>query len=165
MKKFWLFILVTLTMYGCTGNSNTKDYFTFGLSKSCFGMEKSSNCNLYKANDKLVISVNQSKQEVTYQLKGLRLDETNTIFNTLDDCKVIDAKNFSCAGLVVVDGQFKDTKVIDGKVVSSVSWLSFYSEKLELDVKRETIKFIEDNNAWLVPAFIVGIVLSFLLIS
>ena len=111
-----LLLLPLILLSACTESSAT--FYLFGEANSCFSRGTSKDCQKFKAYDKVTIMVTAEKQAVSYVQKAYGLDESNTIFKTLEGCKVIDKDNFSCQGLSKASGKFLDTQVFEGKITS-----------------------------------------------
>lgn len=157
MRLLVLVVLTVGTLVSCT--DNTAQYYTYGPSKSCYKHGIPKNCQTYIANDKLTISVNQSTQEVTYQLVGMRLDDSNIIFKTLANCKVVDKNNFSCDDFSITDGKVVNSKMFGDKMLSDSSLMFWVSDTLKWGISVDIIQFVT-NNSWVIPVGIfVGLIL------
>ena len=100
-------LILFLLMIGLAGCEERRvDIYLFGPAKSCFPTADKSKCDKLMVYDKVEIKVRGNRHEVAYVQKGLRLDESNTIFRRLENCNIIDRDTFSCNGLVRTDGQF-----------------------------------------------------------
>ena len=153
-------LILFLLMIGLAGCEERRvDIYLFGPAKSCFPTADKSKCDKLMVYDKVEIKVRGNRHEVAYVQKGLRLDESNTIFRRLENCNIIDRDTFSCNGLVRTDGQFVDTKVFGDLVVSESYWTFAYSQYLKRHVKREGVRFFHDNDSWITWALIVVAVL------
>jgi len=156
--KIALILLLASLLSGCV--DNTAEYYTYGMAKSCYKNGFPKECKKYIANDKLTLTVNADKQEVTYQLVGMRLDDSNIIFNTLTNCKVVDRKNFSCEGLKITDGKVIDSSVFGKKILSESAWQFYYSNYLTETLTPDSIDFVNRNGYWITPvAVLVGFIL------
>lgn len=148
-----------VTLVGCT--DNTAQYYTYGPSKSCYKNGIPKDCKSYIANDKLKISVNQANQEVTYQLIGMRLDDSNIVFKTLSNCKVVDVKNFACNNFSIADGKVVDSKLFGDKIISDSSLMFSASDFLRMGLSVDIIHFVS-NNSWIIP---LGIFVGFVILT
>jgi len=156
--KLFLSLLFVLVLSGCT--DNTAEYYTYGMAKSCFKNGFPKDCKKYIANDKLTLTVNPEKQEVTYELVGMRLDDSNIVFKTLSDCKVVNKKNFACEGLKISDGKVIDSSAFGKKILSESTWQFYYSNYLTETFEPDSIQFVNRNGYWLTPvALLVGFIL------
>ena len=160
LVRIFVILVITLgTLVSCT--DNTAQYYTYGPSKSCYKDGIPKDCKTYIANDKLKISVNQANQEVTYQLIGMRLDDSNIIFKTLPNCKVVDVKNFSCENFSISDGKVVNSKLFGDKILSDSSLMFSASDFLKMGLSVDIIHFVT-NNSWIIP---LGIFVGFILLS
>jgi hypothetical protein len=156
--KILVALIFIALLSGCA--DKTADYYTYGMAKSCYKNGFQKDCKNYIANDKLTLTVNPEKQEITYQLRGMRLDVSNIIFKTLADCKVVDIKNFSCEGLKIADGRVIDSAIFGSKLLSDSAWLFWYSNYLTETVSPDNIDFVNRNGYWITPAVIlIGFIL------
>lgn len=151
-----LFVLVA-AIAGC-GDRHI-DLYLYGAANSCFPME-GYRCNRLKLYDKVDLMLFVEKQQVSYVQTGVRLDEGNTVFRRLDNCKVIDHKNFSCKGLVRIDERFTDTSVFNNLHVSRASLPYWYSYYLSQPIRRSTLSFFERFESWIWPIAIVLVIFA-----
>lgn len=166
MKILLTVVSCFFLLVGCSGN--TTELYVFGPGKSCYqgkGTEGLKNCKTYSAYDKLTLSTNLDKQEVTYQLAAARLDSSNVVFKTLTNCKIIDSKNFSCDGFSISEGKPIDTKIFGKKIISNVGWLFSVSTFFENEIKIDHINFVTKNNYWVAPLAIFMVVVGFFAIA
>ena len=160
MKTLDILILLLLVIGVAGCEQRRLDIYLFGPAKSCFPMMERSKCDKLIVYDKVEMTLSADRQEVVYVQKGLRLDESNTIFRRLENCKVVDRDTFSCGGLVRTNRQFVDSKVFGDLVVSESYWTFAYSHYLERYVTRGRVQFFHDNDSWLPLAVGVFILLA-----
>ncbi len=148
-----LLLLLLATLIGCT--ERTIDVYLYGANNSCFPAKNNLTCDRLKIYDTVDLKILLERQEVTYVQKGLWLDDSNAVFRKLNDCKVIDRGNFSCDGLVRIDGQFTNTSVFKTLFVSTTYLPSAWSRYLHTPISRRTLEFWERNSGWLTALIIV----------
>lgn len=96
---------------------------------------------------------------MTYSLKGLRLSNDNSVFGTLENCKVVDSKNFSCDGLTEVDGIFTKQTFFGEKIVSSPTWLYAISNYGEIDITKKQLSIANEYEHLIEAGFVIAIIL------
>ena len=149
------FVLLVISLAGCEERSVT--IYSFGPANSCFPTTEPEKCHAVKAYDKVEIKVLGDRQEVTYVQKGLGLDESNTVFRRLENCKIIDRDTFSCDGLIRIDGQFVDTKVFGALMVSRSYWIFAYSHYFgSAVVPREAVQRFDEFDSWITSVIVFG---------
>lgn len=141
---------------------NTVEAFSYGPAKVCYDKNQLSACDKYIANDRLVLSANQTTQEVTYQLIGMRLDHSNTIFKTLKDCKVVNSKNFTCEGFTVSEGKVIEATLFQHKLISQSAALFWASNTLKISFDKDLIKSVDRYANWITGAAFITVVLVIL---
>ena len=153
-------ILFVLTLTGC--EETTRTFYSFGPNNSCYVQKKVDTCSSYKPYDTVNISINKQNNEVTYQLVGVGLDDSNTVIEKLTDCNIVDVKNFSCKDLVSTDGKITNGKVLGNRVFSSVWWFSkpLFSVG-KIGIEKSTIQYVE-NNEWMTDGLIMFMILIFI---
>ena len=146
-------LLILIGLAGCA--ERPTNVYLFGLAKSCFTKSEGSKCPTLKIYDRVQIKVYGEKQEVIYLREALKLDESNTIYKKLNNCKVIDRDNFACEELARTNGDFTETKAFDDLAIST-SYLTYaYSWYLDSNISRRYVRFFHDNDAWLPGVLIV----------
>lgn len=151
-QKFIL--LLFLLLIGC-GESSSK-FYIWGPSNLCFKNGLNKNCISVKPYDTLTLSINKQSQEVSYQIRGARLDDSNVKFVKLSNCNIVDLDNFTCDGLTNIDGKITEHKSFENKTITKVWWLFSSFNILGSSLKKEDVEFIDRNNFWITP---VGIFL------
>ena len=163
MSKFIKTIYLLISVFLLTGcEETTRAFYSFGPNNSCYVQKNVDTCSSYKPYDTVNISINKQNNEVTYQLVGVGLDDSNTVIEKLTDCNIVDVKNFSCKDLISTDGKITNGKVLGNRVFSSVWWFSkplFWVGKIS--IKKSTIQFVE-NNEWVSDGVILFFILMFI---
>ena len=157
-----LFIVLILT--GCEGRS--LDAYLYGPAKSCYRntvFASVKDCDDLKVYDTVVIQANGDRQEVVYLMKGLGLDESNSIFRRLDNCKVINRDNFWCDGLVRIDRRFANTEAFGDKVISSSYPAYLTSNFVKSSIRKGTLEFLDSNDSWINIVAIIILLFFFFL--
>lgn len=155
-------ILFLLT--GCENRSI--DTYLYGPAQSCYmdtPFASVENCKYLRVYDKLVIQASTERQEVVYMMKGLGLDESNSVFGKLDNCKVIDRDNFSCDGLIRIDRRFVNTDVFAGKMISNSYSGYLISHFVQSNLKKAVLEFLDNNDTWI--AMVAIFVSTFLILG
>ena len=147
VNRVILILTLLLLLTGCEESVNT--FYTYGLDNSCYKNNNIEKCLIYKPYDVLKVSVNKQNQEISYQLMGVGLDETNIIFKKINNCVVVDINNFSCENFVSVNGKITNSKSLGNKIVSSVYWLFEPLSLINRGLNKSVIKFVDNNNSWL----------------
>jgi hypothetical protein len=144
MYRMIILILIFL-LTGCDEQTNT--FYSYGLDNSCYKSDKSEKCSIYKPYDILNITVNKQNNTVTYQLIGIGLDDSNTIFKTLNDCSVLDTNNFSCTDFVSIDGKISNSAILGDRIISSNWFMYQFTSLTKIGINKSKINFI-NNNEW-----------------
>jgi hypothetical protein len=166
MSKYLIRVLLLLEIPVILGGCSDQTLTTYLYSPNLACYQKVSlkpkidQCDELRVTDKVTLQINPERQAVTYSLKGLRLSKENSIFGSLENCKVVDNKNFSCDGLKEVDGIFTIQTFFGEKIISSPSWLYAVSNYGEIDITKKQI-FIANEYERLIDAalFIAFIIL------
>jgi len=155
LSRLKLAVLLGLVVLlgGCS--DRPLDFYLFGAAQSCFPNKDSATCDKLKVYDKVTLKVLVEAQEVTYVQAGLGLDESNTVFHRLQDCKVIDRDNFACDGIVRTDGHISKTAIFGGRVASESYWPYAYSHYLSQPIGRRALGFWAKYGAWIVGVLVV----------
>lgn len=151
--RFLLLISFIVGLSGCWDRPVT--LYLFGPAKSCFDKGQRGECLNLKVYDKVELKVFPDKQEVVYIKKGLGLDDSNTVFRKLENCKVIDRENFSCDGLVRTNGGFTNSQSFGDLKVSTSYWTFAFSYYTGSQIKRGPLEFFHNQDSWLHPVIII----------
>jgi hypothetical protein len=150
---FLLSVPFIVALTGCSNRPIT--LYLFGPAKSCFYEGRKAQCQSLKVYDQIELKASPEKQEVIYLRKGLGLDESNTVFRKLDNCKVVDRDNFSCEGLTRTNGGFTNSKSFGDLTVSTSYFTYAFSYYTGSEINRATVDFFHKNDSWINPAVIV----------
>ncbi len=161
-RIFWLSVFLI-----CTGCDDRRiDAYLFGPAEICYRQTLSpsvASCQHLKTYDKVVIKTNAGNHEVVYLLNGIGLDLSNTVFNRLDSCKVVDRDNFACDGLERIDGKFVLTDIFPGKRISNSYPVYVVSHLPISSFKKDILDFFDTNDSWI--NIIAGTIIFLILIS
>jgi len=138
-----LAIFLCFLLYGC--NSTSTEFYLFGWGNSCFTSIPLKGCKKIKFYDNVKMSINYEKQTVSYVQKANKLDESNVVFKTLDNCKIIDLENFSCEGLKRVSGKYVKTDIFKDRFITE-SFLISLNSYLNSELDKSTFDFINENS-------------------
>ena len=136
------FMSLCLLLISCS--STTADFYVFGWGNSCYKEGFKRSCTKIKAYDSLKLTVSVQKQSVSYVRKAYFLDNSNVVYETLENCKVIDLENFSCENLSRASGQFIDTKIFKDRLITDSIILSI-GTYVGQEIDRDIFNFINDN--------------------
>ncbi len=140
-----LSLLIFFLLTGCT--SNTSEFYLFGLGNSCFQGSVNKHCQKLKAYDEVKLTVNVEKQSVSYVKRAYGLNDKNVVFNTLENCSIVDVNNFSCEGLVRASGRYTKNDVFLARVITQ-SYLLSLNHHFNSEIPFSTIKFVNENLMW-----------------
>jgi hypothetical protein len=147
MTKVKLFIpLIFFLLSGCS--SNTSEFYLFGLGNSCFQGSVNKNCLKLKAYDEVKLAVNIDKQSVSFVKRAYGLNDKNIVFNTLENCSIVDADNFSCEGLVRTSGNYINNDVFKARVITQ-SYILSLNNYFNAEISFSTIRFVNENLFWI----------------
>jgi hypothetical protein len=136
------FLSLCLLLISCS--STTADFYVFGWGNSCYKEGFNKSCTKIKAYDSLKITVSVEKQTVSYVKKAYFLDNSNVVYETLENCKVIDLDNFSCKDISRASGQFIDTKIFKNRLITD-SYILSLGTFIGKEIDRDTFHFINEN--------------------
>jgi hypothetical protein len=134
-------IFAASLLTGCIDAAS--EYYTFGYHNGCYSKEKINLCSSYKAYDEIKVSVSIEGQAVSVVQKAYDLDASNTIFRRLENCKVIDKKNFSCDGLTIASGKLTSNEIFAGKLITS-SWVLSLTSYFNMPVEKSILLLFID---------------------
>ncbi len=149
MNNFFRLIVIFASVLLLTGcDKETKTYYSYGKDNSCYQDKPIKNCDKFKPYDKLTVGLNKQNNEVIYELSAVGLDDSNTIFNKLSNCNIIDLNNFSCEDFVFINGRNTNYKALGNKVLvfssSSLLFKSMLISKSHLN--KRSIELFDDFN-------------------
>jgi hypothetical protein len=157
---------IVIALPGCTDQNLT--VYLYSPDLNCYQhvslRPKIDQCSSFKVTDKLTLQINPERQEVTYSLKGLRLSKENSIFGSLENCKVVDNKNFSCDGLTEVDGIFTKQTFFGEKLISYPAWIYFISNNSNIGINKKQIE-LANQYEYLIDAGATIVFLIFVTLS
>lgn len=102
--------------------------------------------------EKVTIRVSSERQEVVILVQGLGTDRGSYIdydFMSLDNCKVIDADNYSCNGLHRVEGKFVRADIFSDRVISNSSLGYFASYYLDRSISKKSVQVLDTYVKWI----------------
>lgn len=124
ISKIILTVFLGFFLSSCS--SNVIEFELYGKDNKCYQSSSIKDCTKLKLYDTVKLSINQEKQSASYVRNGYKLDETNTVFDTLDNCKIIDKNNFRCENISRVNGKFSDVSLFKDMQVSESFLVSIY---------------------------------------
>jgi hypothetical protein len=136
------FLLLCVLLTSCS--SATADFYVFGWGNSCYKEGFNKTCTKIKAYDFVKLTVSVEKQSVSYVKKAYFLDNSNIVYETLENCKVIDLDNFSCKDISRASGHFIDTKIFKNRLITD-SFILSLATHLNYEIERDTFHFVNDN--------------------
>ncbi len=148
-RMFYLIVLVS-TLPACSLNGFT--LYLFGPAKSCYSDKSTTSplkCDTLRVTDKVNVQMLTEKQEVVFVREGLRLNERNTVFRRLENCKIIDKINFECSGLARKNGRITDSTAMGTAVISESYWTFAFSAYLNAGISRDIVTFFDNNDSWI----------------